>query len=173
MMGSDAATEHLATPTLDSLLRFVKDGEVLTAARAELAALMAEAGRAATLAAENAALREALADCLPFLGGYQCDGMTEGDALTALERRIDALLADAEPGAAGARDETITALTKVAQIVVDCRDLPAGEFRDRWGVVTWADYYDKLTALADAALDALRDGGAGDKGAADGGAGGG
>jgi hypothetical protein len=149
----------LSVEALEDVIDWREQFHNAQAARAELAALVAAAGQVGPLRAALGGLlggivREARVPDSPSL-------VRATHTLRAVDEAIAALLADAGPGAAGARDETITALTKVAQIVVDCRDLLAGEFRDRWGVVTWADYYDKLTALADAALDALRDGGAG------------
>jgi hypothetical protein len=127
----------------------------IPAARAQLAALVEAAGRAGALAAALAALLN---------GGRWSDGYgarkyalrLTGDEHAALH---DLLAGDVGRGAAGARDETIEALTEVAQFVVDCRDMRAGEFRDKWGVGSWGDFYERLTGLADAALDAPRAGG--------------
>jgi hypothetical protein len=64
--------------------------------------LTAWAGGIDALAAQVAALRAALGDTLPFLASVQCDSMQEGDALTALEQRIAALLDDTTPSPAAA-----------------------------------------------------------------------
>jgi hypothetical protein len=72
----------------------------------------ADAGRAATLAAENAALREALAE----FGGR----LREIEGTTAVLQRAHAAPADTGPGAAGARDETAEAWGTARSVLRSC-----------------------------------------------------
>jgi hypothetical protein len=122
-------------------------------ARAELAALMAAAERASALAA---ALTEARA-YIGSLDGRELVGAGRALRLDAraLLRRLDAALADAGPGAAGARDET-AALVRRALVDWCAKygtEVPAYDDEDAERLIDeWLPGW----------LDALRAGGAGE-----------
>jgi hypothetical protein len=113
----------------------------------------ADAGRAATLAAENAALREALVE----FGGR----LREIEGTTAVLQRAHAAPADAGPGAAGARVEP--ALLDAAARYQDAwRVLAAGDVDDGAKIAHILDMHEAREDLFDATEVALRAGGAGE-----------
>lgn len=51
----------------------------------------------AAVEAQNARLRDALCETIPWLASYQCGNEEEGADLTELEQQLDAALAEAAP----------------------------------------------------------------------------
>jgi hypothetical protein len=117
----------------------------------------ADAGRAATLAAENAALREALVE----FGGR----LREIEGTTAVLQRAHAAPADAGPGAAGVRDETTALAVIRAELATPLAE--ATKWHHSWREAV-GDGQPRLTVTIGAlqriadALDAPRAGGAGE-----------
>jgi hypothetical protein len=171
----------LSTANLRAVLDALDDDEPSglwqfeAAARAELAALVEAAGRATTLAA-------ALTEARGYLGSL--DGrelVGAGRALRldarALLRRLDAALADAGPGAAGARDAPTSFAAFVAWLGREGLSLCAWEEFDaeRRAAEQVPGEWRPLEATAVLARRqaAVRAGRAGETEAVDGGAGGG
>jgi hypothetical protein len=160
--GAGGLTTTAIERCIDNWADETQDGAEIPAARAELAALLDRAGQVGPLRAALSGLLGGIdRDDRPHPGQSLCRGL---HTLDMVDRAIAPVVADAGPGAAGARDET-AALGRVARAARAVRHVTF--YGDTGEVGFWGgDRFANRDALAElsAALDALdapRAGGAG------------